>query len=91
MSLHKQHQLWEKEGFPDGSDGKGSACSAGDLSSIRELGRSPEAGDGYPLQYSRLGNPLDQVHPQQAQVISWRGTLKVIDADYMNFWHKKQI
>ena len=29
-------------GFPGGSDGKASACSAGDLGSIPGLGRSPE-------------------------------------------------
>ena len=39
-------------GFPGGSDGKESACSAGDSGSISELGRSPGEGNGYPLQYS---------------------------------------
>ena len=37
--------------FPGGSDGKESACSAGDLSSILGLGRSPGKGNGNPLQY----------------------------------------
>ena len=46
--------------FPGGSDGKGSACSAGDLGSILGLGRSPGGGNGNPLQYSCLGNPLDR-------------------------------
>ena len=41
-------------GFPGGSDGKESACNAGDLSSIPEWGRSPRKGNGYPLQYSCL-------------------------------------
>ena len=41
-------------GFPGGSDGKESACNAGDLSSIPEWGRSPRKGTGYPLQYSCL-------------------------------------
>ena len=36
------------------SDGKKSACNAGDLGSIPELGRSPGGGHGYPLQYSCL-------------------------------------
>ena len=36
-------------GFPCGSAGKESACSAGDLGSISGLGRSPEEGKGYPL------------------------------------------
>ena len=38
-------------GFPCGSDGKESACNAGDLGSIPGLGRSPGEGMGYPLQY----------------------------------------
>ena len=41
-------------GFPGGSAGKESACSAGDLISIPGLGRSPGAGKGDPLQYSGL-------------------------------------
>ena len=35
--------------FPGGSDGKESACNAGDPGSIPGLGRSPEEGNGYPL------------------------------------------
>ena len=42
-----------------GSDGKASACNAGDLSSIPGLGRSPGGGNGNPLQYSCLENPMD--------------------------------
>ena len=41
---------------PGGSDGKESACSAGDLYSISGSGRSPGEGNGYPLQYSCLEN-----------------------------------
>ena len=41
-------------GFPDGSDGKESACSVGDLVSISGLGRSPGEGHANPLQYSCL-------------------------------------
>ena len=44
-------------GFPGGSDGKESACNAGDPGSIPGSGRSPGEGNGYPLQYSYLGNP----------------------------------
>ena len=36
-------------GFPDGSDGKESACNAGDLDSIPGSGRSTGEGNGYPL------------------------------------------
>ena len=45
-------------GFPGGSDGKESACSVGDLSSIPGLGRSPIEGNSNPLQYSCLENPM---------------------------------
>ena len=41
-------------GFPGGSDGKESACNAGDLGLIPELERCSEEGNGYPLQYSCL-------------------------------------
>ena len=44
-------------GFPDGSDSKESACSAGDPGSIPGLGRSPGEGNGNPLQYSRWRIP----------------------------------
>ena len=47
-------------GFPDGSDGKESACNARDLGSIPELGRFPGGGHGNPLQYSCLENPHGQ-------------------------------
>ena len=46
-------------GFPGGSAGKESACHVGDLGSIPELGRSPGEGNGNPLQYSGLENPMD--------------------------------
>ena len=46
-------------GFPGGSDGKASACSAGDLGSIPGSERFPGEGNGNPLQYSCLKNPMD--------------------------------
>ena len=46
-------------GFPSSSDSKESACNAGDLGSIPGLGRSPGEGNGNPLQYSCLENPMD--------------------------------
>ena len=45
--------------FPGGSDGKVSAYNAGDPGSIPGSGRSPGEGNGNPLQYSRLENPMD--------------------------------
>ena len=46
-------------GFPGGSDAKASACNVGDPGSIPGLGRSPGEGNGNPLQYSCLENPMD--------------------------------
>ena len=48
------------KGFPGGSHGKESACNAGELGSIPELGRSPGGGHGSPLQHSCLKNPHGQ-------------------------------
>ena len=53
--------------FPNGSDGKESACSAGDPGSVPGLRRSPGEGNGNPLQYSYLENPMDRG--------AWRVTL----------------
>ena len=47
-------------GFPGGSDGKASACNAGDLGSIPRSGRSPGEGSGNTLQFSHLENPMDR-------------------------------
>ena len=50
--------MYEK-GFPSGSDGKESACNAGDLGLIPGLGRSPGEGNDNPLlQYSCLKNSM---------------------------------
>ena len=54
-------------GFPGGSDGKESAHNAGDLGSISGSGRSPGEGNGNPLQYSCLENPMDRG--------AWRATV----------------
>ena len=50
---------WEW-GFPGGSEGKASACNVGDPGSVPGLGRSPGEGNGNPLQYSCLENPMDR-------------------------------
>ena len=44
----------------DGSDGKASVYNAGDLGSIPGSGRSPGEGNGNPLQYYCLENPMDR-------------------------------
>ena len=46
--------------FPGGSDGNDSGCNAGDPGLILGLGRSPGEGNGNPLQYSCLVNPMDR-------------------------------
>ena len=63
--------------------GKESTCQAGDLGSIPESGRSPGEGNGTPLQYSCLGNPMDsgawqvtvhRVSESQTQLSEWAHT-----------------
>ena len=52
-----------KLGFPGGSVVKNSPANAGDTGdfhSISESGRCPGVGNGNPLQYSCLGNPVDR-------------------------------
>ena len=46
------------KGFPGVSEGKESACNEGDLGSIHESGRFSGEGNGNPLQYSSLENPM---------------------------------
>ena len=53
--------------FPGGSDGKESACNAGDPGSVDGLGRSPGEGNGNPLQYSCLENSMGRG--------AWRATV----------------
>ena len=48
------------EELPRWLSGKESACNAGDTGSIPRLGRSPGEGNGNPLQYSCLENPIDR-------------------------------
>ena len=59
QSLPKKDSLCLDYGFPGGSDSKASACMAGDLGSIPGSGRCPGEGNGNPLQYSCLENPMD--------------------------------
>ena len=55
-------------GFPRGSEVKASASNGGDLGSIPGSGRSPGEGNGNPLQYSCLENPMDA----EAQSIGYK-------------------
>ena len=54
-------------GFPGCASSKESACSVGDLGLIPGWGRSPGEGNGNPLQYSFLENPMDRG--------AWRATI----------------
>ena len=55
-------------GFPRSSVDKESACNAGDLRLIPGLGRFAGEGNGNPLQYSCLENPMDRG--------AWRATVR---------------
>ena len=52
-------EMFSTVDFPGGSDGKASAYNVGDPGSIRGSGRSPGEGNGNPLQYSCLKNPIN--------------------------------
>ena len=58
VSLHLG--AWHIPGFPGGSDGKVSVCNMEDPSLIPVSGRSPGEGNGNPLQYPCLENPMDR-------------------------------
>ena len=57
---HSLVRLSSTSGLPIWLSGKESACSAGDTGSIPGWGRSLGEGNGNPLQYSCLGNPMDR-------------------------------
>ena len=58
--IHTCERMCEQQrGFPGGSKGKASAYSAGDPGSTPALGGSSGRGNGNPLQYSCLENPMD--------------------------------
>ena len=59
--LYNLDPLLKKEkSFPGGSEGKASACNAGDPGLILGLGRSHGEGNGNPPQYSCLENPMNR-------------------------------
>ena len=66
-SNHHTHSSSKHSGLPWRLYGKGSASNAGDRGSIPGAGRSPGEGNGNPLQYSCLGNPMDRG--------AWRATV----------------
>ena len=60
ISFQVLHGGFRNVGFPGGSDSKESACNAGDPGLIPGLGRSCGEGNGNPLWYSCLENPMDR-------------------------------
>ena len=61
--MDSKHKRWSDspvQGYPHSSVGTEPACSAGDPGSIPRLGRSPGEGNGNPLQYPCLENPMDR-------------------------------
>ena len=52
--------LSKRVGFPGGSAVKNLPANVGDASSIPGAGRLPGEGNGNPLQYFCLGNPMDR-------------------------------
>ena len=70
-----------EQGFHGGSEGKESACSAGDPGSIPGSARSPEEGNGNPLQYSILDNTMDRG--------AWRAIVLWYNPMYRRWGHKE--
>ena len=60
QNLNACKEIWCTLGFPGGTEVKASACNVGDLGSIPGWGKSPGEGNGNPLQYSCLENPMDR-------------------------------
>ena len=71
----KKAKYYRPEGFPGGSDVKNPPANAGDVGSISGLGRSPGEGNGNLLQYSCLGNPMDN----RAWWATVRGVIEELD------------
>ena len=63
-----QNEIWS---FLGGSEGKESPCNVGDLGSISGSGRSSGEGNGNPLQYSCLENPMDE-ETGRLQSMGWQ-------------------
>ena len=68
------------QSFPGGSEGKESACNAGDQGSISELGRSTRGGNGNILQYFCKENPMDRrAWKATVRGVGWSGGHKESD------------
>ena len=78
--------------FPGGSDGKASAYNAGYLGSVPGSGRSPGEGNGNPLQYSCLENPMDQEEAMGSQRVrhDWATSLLLSFTFVCQLYFKKK-
>ena len=64
-------------GFTGGSVVKNLPANAGDVGLISGLGRSPGEGNGNPLQYSCMGNPMDR-----GNLVGYKKVTKELDMTY---------
>ena len=67
LCAYGERDLESSLDFPDSPDGKESACSSGELRPVSGSGRPLGDGNGYPLHYSSLENPMDKG--------AWRATV----------------
>ena len=72
----------QPKGLPWWLSGKESTCNAGVVGSVPGSGRSPGGGNGYPLQYSCLGNPMDRG--------VWWATVHGVTKELDHDWPTKQ-
>ena len=77
-------------GFPSGSDSKASVCNAGDQGSIPGLGRSPGEGNGSPLQYSCMENPMDRGAWQAIVHGVVKSRTRLSDFTHFRLWRVQQ-
>ena len=77
-------------GFPGGSDGKASIYNAGYLGSSPGLGRSPGEGNGNPLQYYCLENPMDRGSWQAAVYGVAKSWTRLSDFTSLHYMEKEK-
>ena len=77
MGLHPDSFVWIQD-FPPSSVGKESACNAGKMDSTPGSGKSPGEGNGNPLQYSCLENPMDRGDLRATQSMGRKSRTRLI-------------
>ena len=89
MNMEQNKNFFKKMGFPGGLEGKASTCNEGDPGSIPELGRSPGEGNGNPLQYSCLENPIDGGAWEAAVHGVAKSQTRLSNFAFLSFWKQK--